>query len=166
LDGFASSAQFDHCGFAPASLPLGPPPVFGGFRGPSFYYSRGHVIDLVNGMGSCQCHHQDVGPYGSVTPMSSGLPSDHSVKNIATAKLAGIDPNSLSTTKDGAPVKEKTKKQADPGKGKTKKHFDPDDEDSISSGSTSDSSEGSYVEVEDTDSDGSESDDSKSSGEE
>ena len=84
------------------------------------------------------------------------------------AKLAGIesDPNSLSTTKDGAPVREKTKKQAVSGKGKNKKHFDPDDEDSISSGSTSDSSEGSYVEVEVTDSDGSESDDSESSGEE
>ena len=69
--------------------------------------------------------------------------------------LAGIDTNASSTAKDGRTVKKKTKK-----------HFDSDDEDSISSGSTSDSSEGSYVEVEVTGSDGSESGDYESSGEE
>jgi len=80
------------------------------------------------------------------------------------AKQVGIDPNASSTTKDGSPAKEKTKKQSDRVKGKTKKQFDADDEAILSSGSSSDSFEGSYKGGEVTGSDGSDSDDYESSG--
>ena len=93
MDGFVGSAQFDHFGLVPASLPFGPPPVFGGFPGPSFYHPRGHVIDHVDGMGSCHCHHREVGLDSSATPVSSGLPGDHCVKHITTEHLINSQGN-------------------------------------------------------------------------